>query len=165
MCYSVPMKHIWLLIPVLFLASPALAQEDECLLQLDSLTPVMENSTSNLDKEALSLTETTQLEDGTKITYTAGGCAHYAFDFTFENIPGGVPAEPDDPFAYALALLDRAPLKDTAIAEILQRSLKEQQEKGFAAFENNKTEFSCGDAFCALELAPEHVTIGYDFAM
>lgn len=145
--------------------APALAQEDECLLNLDALTSVMKNSTSNLDREARELTETLSLEDGTKVTYTAGGCAHYGFSFTFENIPGGVTTEPDDPFAYALELLDRAPLKDTANTKILQRSLKEQQEKGYAAFENNKTEFSCGDAFCSLELAPEHVTIGYDFAM
>lgn len=157
------------LFALLILTAPAYAQED-CILTAAALNPVLREDAQNhkmdLNKQDLSILETAELQDGTKITYAAGGCAHYAFSYTFENIPGGVPVEPDDPFAYALSLLAKIPFREGEDeSRILEASLKEQQEKGIAAFENDIAQFSCGDAFCSLEFAPDHVTIGYDFAL
>lgn len=162
-------NKILILLALLTLTVPAMAEDDDCTLSLDALTPVMKTEAKNhsfkLDQEAQQLTETAELQDGTKITYEAGGCAHYSFTFRFDNIPGGVPAEPEDPFALALILMESIPAKDKDNIELMQRVMTEQQASGFAAFENNVAEFSCGDAFCSLELAPDHVTVGYDFAL
>ena len=164
------MKRGLLFLLLLFCVAPAIASDDdECILQIEALTPVMredaKNHVVNIDKESRSISEWAELDDGIKVVYEAGGCAHYAFSYHFENLPGDIDQMPDDPFAVALELLAKVPSKDTSNLEIIQRSLKEQQEKGYAAFENDRAEFSCGDAFCSLELKIDSVTVGYDFAL
>ncbi len=149
--------------------APAQADDDECILQMEALKPVMRENIKNhlvkIYEDTRSISEWGELEDGTRVIYEAGGCAHYSFSFRLENVPDEIPEMPDDPFALALELLAKVPLQDTANLEIIQRSLKEQQEKGFATFQEDKAEFSCGDAFCSLELKPDAITVDYDFAL
>jgi hypothetical protein len=158
-----------LILFVLCFAGPVHAEEEECTLQFEALKPVMrpdaKNHTINLVKEQRQLYETAMLEDGTTVSYSVGGCVHYSFTYRFENIPGGVPKEPEDPFALPLALLDATPLRDDA-ERILQDRMREKQKTGFAAFdETNTTDLPCGDALCTLTLEPDAVVMVYDFAI
>ncbi len=120
------------------------------MLELDALKPVMRDEgkahSFNLKKEERALNETTTLDDGLEITYNVGGCFHYSFTYHFENVPGGVPKEPEDPFALALSLLDRVPLlsQEEQGIVVIRRAFKEKLESGFAAFENDTTEWACG---------------------
>src|SRR5688572_13613820 len=143
--------------------------EDDCILNLEALQPVMradlQDHAVDLNREERTLTETATLDDGTKVTYTVGGCAHFAFSYTFENMPGGMPSS-GDPIALLLELFATLPFRDNFDADILVNALKEKQDSGNAAFdETGKTDLPCGDAVCVLTLKHAAVTVSYDFAL
>jgi hypothetical protein len=163
------MKKIILFSVALVLFSPVAAKA-ECMIGKDALVPVMKHNAPahkvRLTDGGQGMAETATLSDGTKITYTVGGCSHFAFAYKFENIPGGVPEKPDNPFALPLKLIAAIPYRDQFDGNILIKALKEKQASGNAAFdEEGKTDLPCGDAFCNLTIGKDSVTIDYDFAI
>lgn len=167
--YDGRMKKTSLFIVALVLLFP-FAAKAECMIGKDALVPVMKHNAKahkvRLTGNGQGMLETAALADGTKVTYAVGGCSHFAFEYKFENISGGVPEKPDDPFALPLKLLAAIPFRDQFDAEILVRALKEKQSSGNAAFDSEgKTALPCGDAFCNLTLGKNSVTIDYDFAI
>lgn len=171
---------------VLLCSGIAHAEDYECAFDPASLKPVMTPPpeiahTHKIRKapmmqdgnlvEAPYLEEEVTLADGLKITYAVGGCAHYGFTFTFENIPGGAPEFPIDPFGLANALLRRVPMTEKPIPEAMQEEMwameaKEKDGEPAKFDESGYTEFNCGDALCSLVLKDSRkVEVTYSFAL
>ena len=164
------MKKYVLILIAFLTAGTALPVHAECMIGKDALVPVMKHNAPahkvRLTDGGQGMAETATLSNGTKITYTVGGCSHFAFAYKFESIPGGVPEKPDDPFALPLKLIAAIPYRDQFDGEILVKALKEKQASGNAVFdEEGKTALPCGDALCNLTLGKDSVTIDYDFAI
>lgn len=163
-------KYIAVFILLFMSSLPAFA-EDECLLPLDAIKPVMREDAPGysvkIDEEARTITESVTLEEGLKITYAAGGCSHFSYTFHFENIPGGAKEMPVDPFGLPQSLLRRVPMRDETEFQHMRETLWEKEAEGYAAFdEEGRTDWGCGDAFCHLILkGSQDVTLGYDFAL
>jgi hypothetical protein len=158
----------FLLIPAVLaltfvLATPAYA---ECIIGMDAMVPVMKHGAQahkiRFGKGQTELTETASLKDGTKATYTAGGCDRFVFSYKFENIPGGVPEDHEDPFTMPLKLLSSIPFREYFDAELLVKALKDKQAMGRSAFDDNGTTGLPCPGTCTLTLGKESVTVGYD---
>lgn len=149
-----------LLLLLLFLALPAHAQGN-CLLSKDALVPVMKHSAPGhkvgFGQGQKSIIETAATRDGTKVTYQVGGCNEFAFAYKFENIPGGVPANPGDPLSLPLKLMSSIPFRDQFDAEVLVKALK--SSSGVKA--QGKSPLNCGSATCNLTLGKDSVIIDY----
>jgi hypothetical protein len=161
-------KFLAVLVLATTIAAPAFAEE--CMVGKDAMVPVMKHNAKahkvTQGRDGQSLVERAETSDGTKVTYAVGGCSHFAFEYKFENIKGGIPNEPDDPFTLPLKLMASVPFRDQFDAEMMVKALKAKQAEGKAVFDDaGKTSLPCGDAVCNLTITKDSVTIDYDFAI
>jgi hypothetical protein len=154
------------------LASPARAEEpaavnpNECALSLDAIKPVMTvppdlkpSYTAALDPKTRLVRESVTLDNGMKISYSVGGCEHYAFSYIFENIPMSLTLG-REPFELAVELLRQVPgLKDNKFEQIFQTAIDEQIELDDAGG------FDCGEAYCIMRREGNRVDLDYDYAL
>ncbi len=167
------MRLLFLLIVLFILPFSALADAPEgegsdCTLQSEAIKSQIDfkspdiKTTLPAKREQQHLEEAVVLKNGMTFTYDVGGCAHYAFNFRWDNVP--VDMEPDQ-FALAKKLLRSAPLREKDQGSPYIVMLEALQK---AVIPN---ELPCGtDAYCHLIVNKKpnntlSVTLMYDFAM
>jgi hypothetical protein len=112
-----------------------------------------------------SLTETATLPDGVKVTYSAGGCDHLGYSFTFEGFPAGA-RDTAATVALAQTLLTETPvLKDSDTRQTLLAALGKSHPK---PPENGELNLGCGDGgpgpTCYLVLGdPAKILLSFEF--
>lgn len=137
-------------------------------MSLEALKPVMSEDggfaqgTHKIvkDESKRSLTETATLKSGVEVTYTVGGCAHYAFSYVFKGFEAGK----TDPLELASSLLKQVPLEDASEMATVLHILKTAQESNVPP-EELKSGFACGDAWCLLKLEAGTLVFAYDFPL
>lgn len=144
---------------------PVSAQaQGECILNRSEIIPVMQPAphirssySAEWDHKHQILTETLTLENGLKITYSVGGCVHYGFLYTFEDIPEEI-VEQESSYELTIALLRLVPGftvgSNNDFAHLFRHLKGETYES-----------FSCGDAWCSFKRENSRVQIGYDFPL
>ncbi|MBI2336837.1 MAG: hypothetical protein HYU97_08780 [Deltaproteobacteria bacterium] len=159
------------------LTSPVRAEDSGCILPKETaVIPLLDAKSLEVKEvfppkkylEGKRLTESLLMKDGTKIIYEVGGCAHYSFSFTYENIKGLFPTNKKTVLEKALGLLQKTPILKGSNApnkNILERALIRAQTSDHK-IENKILSLPCGDAICALEIKePSALIISYDFAL
>lgn len=166
------MKYLLLLL----LSSSLFAAEDPCSLNFDAATSVFDpnpklyKSLSPLNKNAKKklLTQTATTLKGTTITYTTGGCTHYAA--TFKIHPAKLNAQkPEDLFTQTVNELKDIPAKDKGEINILTDALDKKNWKKLK-LEDGQYDLPCGDATCTLKTikvkgVDSDIEISYDFPL
>lgn len=127
-----------------------------------SLSPVKKD-----DKKKI-LTQTVTTAKGTTITYTKGGCAHYAFSFLIR--PKKLQnKKPERLFIQTLRELRAIPATDRSEINILNEALDRTNWKTIK-LTDGEYKLPCGDANCSLEVIKEKgverdIKVSYDFAL
>lgn len=156
------------------LSSVSFARDQDCILQLEGLQAAFDTSIEGvtvihppiLNKEEGHLSEIIETENGQRISFQTGGCAHYGFSLTYQDIGVFYGESPAELIAKAEALLKATPLNKSFspnIESILQ-SFRAAEEKKIHFSEGNFV-YACGDATCAIEVKDHILTIGYDFPL
>lgn len=156
----------------LFLVAALLSAcaEDECTLSKEAIKPAIrkadvKNYEKAFEKDGRFLTEKAVLPSGISVTRTVGGCAHYAYSFTFENIPDSVKEAAANRFVLARNLLAQVPLVNDEYDPLLDTMKQEPPAAAISSELGDTTEFACGDANCSIEATSSGLTVGYDFAL
>lgn len=168
--------HIILVVGLVCWAPLAQAEDMDCILQQqDAVVGLLNQKNSNVSKtlpakkylEGRRLTESLVMKDDTQITYDVGGCAHYSFSFTYENLKN-LATDKQGLLTRALLLLQQTPVLEGPNAkniEILKRAIQREQS-GTQKIEKDSLKLTCGDAICVLEIKGKtSLKISYDFAL
>ncbi|EKD41923.1 MAG: hypothetical protein ACD_73C00440G0003 [uncultured bacterium] len=150
----------------------AVGEEENCVLDKETAINALLNPKDPNIKEVFPpkkyldgrrLTESLLMKDGTKIIYDVGGCAHYSYSFTYENIKDISAMDNKNILKLALSLLRKTPsLKEI---NVLPYTLEQAQTKEIK-LTNNTLDLPCGDAVCSVEIkGPHSLTISYDFPL
>jgi hypothetical protein len=153
-------------------APPAAPPPDDCILDADAIKGALDASKVagyQVERGARSLVERAVVE-GRGVSYRVGGCAHFAYSFTFEL--GGEPVWLRE---HARARLTAVPVvaDERDGVELLLRAL-EALKADVRVDPNSPPALSlplrCGDATCSLEVvaakgAPNQLAVTYDFPL
>jgi hypothetical protein len=152
-------------------AAPDAGAADDCALDLASIESKLIHDAPGVKTVAAPrvenrhLSESVRLADGVTVTFSIGGCAHFAYQFDYElpsGAPGGSVAERLEAIA---KLLERTPARDDMAAD-LARKVRAKLAAGVGAEPSDGPwPLDCGDAVCAVELKPSGVRVGYDFPL
>ena len=167
------MKYgIWFLILLCLRATPVKADE-ECALGMQAIKPAMtvnedlkQSHNITFDEQSRHLTEKLILTNGLKITYTVGGCTHYDYEYTFENIPKEL-FNGENGYDFAISLLKQIPGFESGTAQdlihYLEKSRNIKMEKGF----DEGAGFPCGETDCYLfAYNPDgSLKVGYNYPL
>src|SRR3990167_4963416 len=116
------MKPNIMVVALLFfylLTSPVRAEDPDCILPKETaVTPLLDSKNLKVKEafppkkylEGKRLTESLLMKDSTKIIYDVGGCVHYSFSFTYENVKGLSPTDKKSVLEKALGLLQKTPI-------------------------------------------------------
>lgn len=155
-----PMK-ITLLIALILINLNAFGQED-CTLNPEAIKSVLRGA--KVEKQKHGLKEWLKLKDF-KVTYETGGCAHYAYSFTFEDFGKITLNEKKSAVDLALKFLNATPVSNVDNRDRMIRVLKEAATSK-NALEDKRLSLPCGDAHCELDLSDAgKLRVGYDFAL
>lgn len=161
------MSGIVFLMTSVFLAGHVMAQADDCTLSRDALVPLLSGK-SKKNIQGRHLTESLLLADGVKVTYRVGGCAHYAYSFTYENMQPPPAMEKKALLDASVSLLQKTPIMKTVNAvnvKVLLQALERARASG-EQLEKGVLTLPCGDANCTVDVsAPGKLTIEQDFPL
>jgi hypothetical protein len=107
------------------------------------------------------LRQSAKLLSGEKVEFAGGGCAHFAYSFTYSGIRRG-----PNSLKTALGLLQKTPLNSDRMdyAKVLIDALREAEKNPRKS--GSSWILPCGDARCALEnLGHGRLRVSYDFAL
>lgn len=144
---------------------------------LKSRTPIFDSKNKKIDKiypsklQQHGFEDKIKLKDGTEITYTTGGCAHYGYSFHFHGKEIRK-TKSSEKLKRAELLLKSLELTNSEEKDLLLGVLTKAQEK----VETKNTpknpsdglliNLPCGDAICYLEDRDnQEVKISYDFPL
>ncbi len=152
-----------LLISLLLLISFHSSAQEDCTLNPEAIKGVLKGGESKREKH--SVTETLTLKSGVKITYMAGGCAHYAYSFMFENFGKAKLSDRGVILALSAKLLNETPVTERRNRDLLLNSIKEAGNTK-DKISDQELRLPCGDANCAIDLREAgKIKVGYDFAL
>lgn len=155
-----PMK-ITLLIALTLINFNSFAQDD-CTLNPEAIKSVLKGA--KVEKQKHSLKEWMKLKDF-KVTYETGGCAHYAFSFTYEDFGKVSLNDKKSAVDHALKFLNATPVSNADNRDRMIRVLKEALASK-NKLEDKRLSLPCGDANCELDLSETgKLRVGYDFAL
>lgn len=158
----IEVMKITLLIAITCLSLNTFSQE-ECTLNSEAIKGNLSGAKTVREKHGV--TETLTLKNGVKITYQMGGCAHYAYSFTYENFGAEKLTEKKAILLLAEKLLRATPVKDTSQSERFFQSMKEAGNSKDKS-ESGILNLPCGDANCSIDVSEKgKLRIGYDFAL
>lgn len=150
-----------LIFALLLISTNSFAQED-CTLNPEAIKSVLKGA--RVERQKHGLKEWLKLKDF-KVTYEMGGCAHYAYSFTYEDFAKTDLTESDNVLKLAEKMLKATPVTDSGNSERFLRSILEAQ-KSKAKMENKILALPCGDAFCEINHSEKgKLKISYDFAL
>jgi hypothetical protein len=113
------------------------------------------------------LTEAVELADGTRVTFHIGGCAHYAWELTFEVPASAVGTDAERRLDAADALLRRAPMSDSLAVDMADKVRTRSRRTPRPAA--GPWPIECGDASCAVDAVVEgstlRIAVSYDFPL
>lgn len=161
---------------LLFLVSFPLLADDHCSFNFDGaksafkqnaklyqkMSPIKKDNTKKI------LTQTVTTATGTVVTFTKGGCAHYAYSFKIR--PKKIThKKPEKLFIQTLRELRALPLEDQNEVGIFTSALDRTKWKTIK-FQDGHYDLDCGDATCELKTIKEkeverEIEISYDFAL
>jgi hypothetical protein len=109
------------------------------------------------------VTEEIELADGTRIAFTVGGCAHYAWSLVFHVRV----TDPERRLDAAEALLRRTPMGDPLAVDMADR-IKNRSRRA-PRNPAGPWDIDCGDANCSVDATDDGTTlrleVGYDFPL
>jgi hypothetical protein len=155
--------------------APADGMYDDCTLDRAAVAGALRHNDKGTktilaptyNDEERHVTEAIELADGTRITFHVGGCAHYAWEMTYEVPASAVGADPERRLDAAEALLRRTPMGDSLAVDMADR-IKARSRKTVRPAQGPWS-IDCGDANCAVNATVDGATleivVGYDFAL
>ena len=170
--------HFFLTVLFYSLILPNLNAEDEgCHLSEDALVGIFDLSSKNISShkplgiDNRHFQEIVTLKSGLVIEYDVGGCAHYAYSYTFKNSGFKPSGDQTKDFEYVVNLIRQIPVtKENSdyiqiligIVEKGKKSDWSKQAKG-----SNDYNLDCGgDAYCELNYdEPNEIYLSYDFPL
>jgi len=149
------------------------AAEEDCTLSSDALEEALDPKASNVKKilptkkEDRHLKQTVVFSNDVKLTYQVGGCEHYAYTLTYENVEKPKAKNLKSYTQLALDLIKQTKFKAGKEEKVLTKSLEKGLQKSGAA--KWPLDLGCQDAICQIEVKPQGdkitVVLSYDFAL
>jgi hypothetical protein len=143
---------------------------DDCALDLAALESKLIHDAPGVKSVAAPrvenrhLTETVRLADGVTVTFSIGGCAHFAYLFDYD-LPSALSGSVADRLEATAKLLERTPARD-GMAVDLAKKVRAKLAAGVGAEPSDGPwSLDCGDAVCEVALKPSGVQVGYDFPL
>jgi hypothetical protein len=149
--------------------------DDDCTLQLEAITSKLGHAApgvrtleapARVDRK---LTEAIELADGTRVDFSLGGCAHYAWELIYLIPASAVGVAADQRLDYVAALLERTPIADGLAVQMAQWIRGRPRPVTDPA---GPWSIPCGDAVCEVEVktaigARTHlrIKVRYDFPL
>lgn len=150
------------LIFALLLISFNASAQDDCTLSPEAIKSVLKGG--KVERQKHGLKEWLKLKDF-KVTYEMGGCAHYAYSFTFEDFGKADLLSADNILKLSEKMLKETPVTSSENLDRFLRSIKEAQSAK-TKMNNQVLPLPCGDAFCEINLSEKSkLKISYDFAL
>ena len=159
-----------------YLSTLNAADDMECALAMDALVGefdkkserVASYKSNGIDNRHYS--ELVTLKNGLSIEYSVGGCAHYAFSYTFRNSGFSASGDWKKDFAFIISLLQQAPEKngDPPLSSVLIDLMNKEinSDKFDKSAGKDHYNINCGDAFCSVDYSdPNNIIVDYDFAL
>lgn len=110
------------------------------------------------------LSQVAYLKTGEKVVFTGGGCAHFAYSFTYSKLKFES-NRPEVYFQKAIELLGKTPVTNES-KNILIAALKETQKTKIQENPERNYKLVCGDSNCSLNSnGKDSLQISYDFAL
>ncbi|MCM2281263.1 MAG: hypothetical protein NDI61_05380 [Bdellovibrionaceae bacterium] len=106
-----------------------------------------------------------KLKNGTEVSFTVGGCAHYGFRFEWSGKDIQI-IKSSKKLSRAESLLKSLVLHSSSERDILLKALTEAKKKSDSEVVEGIRYLPCGDAVCDLADKGDHrVEIGYSFPL
>lgn len=157
----IEVMKITLLIALAIINFNSFAQDD-CTLNPEAIKSVLKGA--KVERQKHGLKEWLKLKDF-KVTYETGGCAHYAYSFTYEAFGKVSLTDKKTAIDTALKFLNSTPVTNTNNRDRLIGVLKEAAISK-NVLEDKRLSLPCGDAHCDLDLSEQgKLRVGYDFAL
>ena len=118
------------------------------------------------DEGKKNLQQDLTLENGIKVDFRGGGCAHMAFAFTYSGYKQK-PKNLDELLYLALSLMVEAPTTQTdSLKPLLINKLTANNRDKIVKSAKDVYRLPCGDATCNLDASvPGKISVSYDFAL
>lgn len=160
------------------LAGVAARADDDCTLSANALVGALNLGSPQFQKGEFALvervyTETVTFKDGVRLTYTVSGCEHYAFSYTFENLPKGDIKDARGAMLELVKRLNRLPLKGetdvtslSVVVRALQKAAPHAVNVPVVVDEYSLLSGDANSAFTGAEVDGKlNLKVSYDFAL
>lgn len=146
---------------------------DQCSFQFEEFHSPLEAKSKNFktintekrDDAQKTVQQSAVLSSGEYLHFSGGGCAHFAFSFTYSKLQINKKLNALQFIHLSISLLKKT-AADKSIKNILTEALTKAKRQKFSST-NDELLLSCGDAVCKMSFSNAHklVTLSYDFAL
>ena len=156
-------------------SAAAAADADDCTLDRGAITGKLVHDAAGVKTIAAPpaaerhVSEAIELGDGTRIYFSLGGCAHFAWELVYEVPAKSVGVDAERRLDALEALLRRTPIADDLGTDMAGRIHGRARGATTARAATGPWELDCGDAICEAEAVVDgavlRIKVGYDFPL